>query len=209
MTVRRTLRTEAVDTNGKLRLSSIMPRDFGSRKLIWAHLLYRRLAFVDVYVIYFPSRFDLNVDKVVEETLREFGTNTGKRTSVNFWDAKDPDFTLALNYFHEKSPPVLVFVAGLAKTGLGQTGLDESNLYSITISDQKVLGDRLRLASITNTIHEMLVRSDPREIASFVKRQSLNSLLATIGRISMMLKDQFLSFKPKFQLPDGTSIQFG
>ena len=94
------------ETNGELRLAPL--RGLGSDRFTWAHLLYGRLDLVQVYIVYFPSRFDLTADKTVIDTLRTFGTNTGPSTSVNVWDTRDPNFGTALDLFDIKSPPALV-----------------------------------------------------------------------------------------------------
>src|SRR2546421_5140194 len=99
------------ETNDGLRL--IPWRSLGSDRFTWAHLLYGRLGKVHVYIIYFPSRFDLAVDTTAIDTLRTFGTNTGPGTSVNVWDTRDPHFGKALELFDIKSPPALVLVTGL------------------------------------------------------------------------------------------------
>src|SRR6187200_1243743 len=87
-----------------LRISPFKSRSFGSEKFTWAHLLYNKLYQVQVYVIYFPSRFELKIDAITMQALRVFGMNTGEQTLVNFWDPKDPQFSTALALFDQKSP---------------------------------------------------------------------------------------------------------
>jgi hypothetical protein len=60
-------------------------RKFGSERLSWMELLYRQLAAVRVFVLFFPSRFDQPTDMQVMEALRRFGSNAPADTSVNFW----------------------------------------------------------------------------------------------------------------------------
>src|SRR5712691_10498045 len=74
------------EPNGELRLAPL--RALGLDRFTWAHLLYGRLSQVQVYVLYFPSRFDLPIDKTTIDALRTFGTNTGPGTSVNIWDTR-------------------------------------------------------------------------------------------------------------------------
>src|SRR5579864_6076870 len=99
------------ETQGGLQL--VPRRALGSDRFTWAHLLYSRLRPVQVYILYFPSRFNLSLDKIVIDMLRTFGTNTGSGTSVNIWDSRDPNWEKALMLFDIKSPPALVFVTGL------------------------------------------------------------------------------------------------
>src|SRR5438128_11666277 len=91
------------ETNGELRLAPL--RSLGSDRFTWAHPLYGRLGQVQVYIIYFPSRFDLAVDTTVIDTLTTFGTNTGSSTSVNVWDTSDPTFAKAPALISLQSPP--------------------------------------------------------------------------------------------------------
>ena len=51
-----------------LRLLPTTHRTLGSQSYTWANLLYEKLALVRVYVIYFPSRFDLGHGRGIEAT---------------------------------------------------------------------------------------------------------------------------------------------
>ena len=195
------------DSAGGLRLSPVTRRGLGSRELTWADLLHLELSAVRVYSLYFPSRFDLEVDSAAKAALESFGRQTGVDTSVDFWDPTDPEFSRALSFFDLGAPPALVLAAGLKSEGKRE--LDRANIYAIAITDSKVLSDRERLASAVNSAHEVLVRGDPQEIAGYVRGRAVVSLIAAIGRISERLRDEFLRFKPKFQLPGGISVQVG
>jgi hypothetical protein len=81
------------------------------------NLLYDELDGVKVFTIYFPSRFNLDTDAVVEKGLRIFGDNTSNDTSVNFWDPEDPEFSKGLEFFDQKFLPVLVFITGSSIEG--------------------------------------------------------------------------------------------
>lgn len=197
------------ETQSGLKLSPLTLRKLGSKKFTWAHLMYGKLGTVKVYVTYFPSRFNLDLDAVVMDNLRTFGKNTGPGTSVNFWDPTDPEFSKALTFFNLKYPPALTFTTGLQINGIKPYGPDKTNMYTIVITDQDVLRDNKRLTTATNSIHEVLVRGDPEEITSFLHKQSVNSLLTVIAKIAVSIRNEFLKFKPKFLLPDGTSIQVG
>src|SRR5437764_10134332 len=106
------------ETPDGLRLARPARRALGSEHFTWADLLYQKLAPVQVYVVYFPSRFNLNIDTTVMKALRTFGENTGSGTSVNFWNSKDPEFSKALELFHLQSPPALVLATGLRVQGI-------------------------------------------------------------------------------------------
>jgi hypothetical protein len=200
-------RVDATDTG--LRLTPIVRRALGSDSATWADLLYRQLHGVQAFCLYFPSRFDLPVDKHATDTLRVFAANTGSDTSVEFWDPADPEFSRALGLFGLAAPPALVFVAGLRLKGALLTGPEGTNLYAVAIQDQAVLSDRERLAAATNTAYEVVRRSDPREVASFLRKQSAVSLLESVGKISSAVADQIVRLKPKFTLPGGVGIQLG
>lgn len=195
-----------VGPNG-LRLTPVTRRALGPERLTWSDLLLTRLSTVQVYVLYFPSRFDLELDAAAQSALQAFGRQTGPGTSVNFWDPADPEFSRALAFFSVDSPPALVLAAGLKARG--RRRLDPANLYAIVIVDQKVLGDRERLAAAVNGTHEVLLRGDASEISRHVRERAASSLLATVGSIAERLRDELLRLKPKFQLPGGVSIQVG
>jgi hypothetical protein len=162
-----------------------------------------------MFCLYFPSRFDLAVDKQATDVLRVFGANTGSDTSVDFWDPTDPEFSEALALFGLASPPALVLVAGLRLKGALLTGPEGTNLYAVAIQDQAVLGDRELLAAATNAAYEVVRRGDPREVAGYLRKQASASLLESIGKISSGVAEQILRLKPKFTLPGGVSLQVG
>ncbi len=195
------------ETNGELRLAPL--RGLGSDRFTWAHLLYGRLGQVQVYVIYFPSRFNLAVDKTVIDTLRTFGTNTGPSTSVNVWDTRDPNFGKALELFDLKSPPALVLATGLQLKDIDPLGPDKANIYTLTITNMDVLNSPDKLPQSINIAHDILVRGNPKEIISHLRANALHSLLQMIARVARVASDEIVKLKPRFQLPDGSSIQLG
>ena len=197
------------ETPAGLRLASVAVRGLGSEQFTWAELLSRQVSPVKVFVLYFPSRFDLEVDKAAMEALRSFGEHTGQSTSVNFWDPTDAEFGRALGLFDLQTPPALVFATGLRLRGAEYADADRGSLYTIAITDQAVLTDRARLAAAANTAHEIVLRANPREIAGYVRRREVGSFLSGIGRIAGELRDQVLKLKPKVGLPGGISIQVG
>ena len=81
---------------GGLRLTPVSRRGLGSEELTWADLLYFQLAASTVLLLYFPSRFGLEVDTLAHEALTVFARATGTDTLVNFWDPTDPEFSRAL-----------------------------------------------------------------------------------------------------------------
>ena len=195
------------ETNGELRLAPL--RALGLDRFTWAHLLYGRLSQVQVYMLYFPSRFDLPVDKTTIDTLRTFGTNTGPETSVNIWDTKDPNFGKALELFGMKSPPALVLATGLQLTDINPRGPDKANLYTITITSVDILGNSDKLPRSINIAHDILVRGNSKEITSYLRTNAFVSLLQSIAKVAKVASDEIVRLKPKFQLPDGSSIQLG
>ena len=195
------------ETNGELRLAPL--RSLGSDRFTWAHLLYGRLGQVQVYIIYFPSRFDLAVDTTVIDTLRTFGTNTGSSTSVNVWDTRDPNFGKALDLFSIKSPPAMVFATGLQLKDIDPLGPDKANIYTLTITRMDVLSNSDELPRSINIAHDILVRGNPKEITSYLRTNALHSLLQVIANVARVASDEIIKLKPKFQLPDGSSIQLG
>jgi hypothetical protein len=197
------------ETSEGLKLSRPTRRTFGSERFTWADLLYRKLASVKVYVIYFPSRFNLDMDAAVIKALRTFGENTGPSTSVNFWDPIDPEFGKALELFHLQSPPALVLATGLKVQGIEPFGPDKANLYTITITNREVLSNQEQLAAAVNTSHDILVRGNPKEITSYLRKNAIQSLLEVIARVAGDVRDEILKCKPKFTLPNGISIQVG
>ena len=197
------------ETPEGLKLARPTRRAFGSEHFSWADLLYQKLAPVQVYVIYFPSRFNLDMDTTVMKALRTFGDNTGPGTSVNFWDPKDPEFGKALELFHLQSPPALVLATGLKVQGIEPYGPDKAHLYTITITNHEVLSNQEQLAAAVNTSHDILVRGNPKEITAYIRKNALQSLLEVIARIAGGVRDEILKFKPTFTLPGGVSIQVG
>jgi hypothetical protein len=162
-----------------------------------------------VYVVYFPSRFNLAVDKTVIDTLRTFGTNTGPSTSVNVWDTRDPNFGKALELFDIQSPPALVLATGLQLKDIDPRGPNKANFYTITITNVDVLSSSDKLPRSLNIAHDILVRGNPKEITSHLRTNALHSLLQTIAKVARVASDEIVKLKPKFQLPDGSSIQLG
>jgi hypothetical protein len=191
-----------------LKLERVVRRALGSSEFTWADLLVRDLARVQVFAIYFPSQFDLPVDTAATEALTAFGQRSGAGTSVNFWDPTDAEFSRALSFFGLESHPALVFATGLMVEGARAFGGDP-NIYSITITDPAVLGNRERLAAATSVIHEIVARGNPDEIAGYVRGQDGRSLLEAIGRIAAAVRDEVLRLKPKVGLPGGFSVQLG
>jgi hypothetical protein len=186
-------------------------RDFGSDTFTWADLLQGRLSEVRVFALYFPSRFNLPVDAAASESLRLFGDATSELTSVDFWDPQDKEFSEALGLFGLRNPPALVLVSGLqtqAPEALDAATQSDS-LYCISFSDSAVLADRERMASAVNIAHEILMRCDSREIASYVHGRKIKALLGAIGRGAGAVRDQLIQLHPKFGLPGGFSVELG
>jgi hypothetical protein len=196
-------------TPNGLRLLEGSRRQLGSDHFTWAHLLYGQLGQIHVYALYFPSLVPLPADQTVIAALHDFGTRTGKDTSVNLWDTTDPQFSKALEFFDLKAPPALVFVSGLEVDGIEPYGPDKANLYSIVLTRSEVLSSRELLASAINRIHTILVRSDPKEISAYLRQQKLSSLLSAIAKVANVVANEIIKLRPKFQLPDGSSIQLG
>jgi hypothetical protein len=188
-----------------LRMSPV--RAFGSDVFDWGDLLRARLATAQVYVIYFPSRFQLPVDTIATDTLRVFGANTSIATSVNVWDPTDGHFSAALGLFGLRQPPALVLV-----TGLRERDPDDdpaSSLYCLSFAAESVLADPARMASAVNIAHEILTRCDPKEIAGYVRARRVSSILRLIGRGTGAIMDEFVRLHPKLGLPGGVSVELG
>jgi hypothetical protein len=200
--------TWAVQTtpNG-LRLAEVETRAARSSSLTWAELLGTRLSTVRVFVLYFPSRFDLGVDTAVRTALEPFARQTSGQTLVSGWDPTDPHLEQALRLFDLTAPPALVLATGLKKRGKQIQKL--SSLYAITITEPRTLGDRERLAAMVNAAHEVLIRGDAAAIASYLRKRDRDSLLASVASVGHFLVEQIATLKPKFQLPGGCSIQLG
>jgi hypothetical protein len=188
---------------GTLRLEEVVRRGFGTERATWAELLALRLRSVRIYVVYFPSRFDLDLDGSIQAALRIFGTESGPDISVNFWDPTDPAFSHALDLFDLQHSPALVVATGLKPDASG--AVDPDSMYMIAFTDQAVLGDRQRLADAVNTAVQVLGRGNRAEIAGFLRERSIASVLSAIGRISSAL----VALKPRLGLPGGVSIALG
>jgi hypothetical protein len=195
-------------TEAGLRLGLV--RAFGTDQFTWADLLRVPLSGAQVYALYFPSRFDLPVDGAVEESLRIFGDTTSNRTSVDFWDARDEHFSEALELFGLRNPPALVLATGLeAPPSDADTGWPPDSLYCISFADQAILADRQQLAGGVNIAHEILMRCDSKEIASYVRQRKIKALLGAIGRGAGAVRDELVKLHPKFGLPGGLSVELG
>ena len=192
---------------GGLRLTPVSRRGLGSEELTWADLLYFQLAASTVLLLYFPSRFGLEVDTLAHEALIVFARATGTDTLVNFWDPTDPEFSRALALFDVAAPPALVLARGLKLRG--KRTLDRANLYAISISEPDVLRDRDRLATAVNAAHEVLARGDAAEISGYLRKRAVSSLLQAFGRLGSSVADGLVRLKPKVSLPGGPSIQLG
>jgi len=93
--------------------------------------------------------------------------------------------------------------------GIEPYGPDKANLYAITLTKPEVLSNRDVLASAMNRIYTILMRGDPKEITAYLRQQKLSSLLAVIAKVANVVTDEIVKLQPKFQLPDGSSIQLG
>jgi len=169
------------------------------------------LAAVRVYVLYFPSRFNLPVDAAATESLRFFGPATSELTNVDFWDPQDVHFSAALDLFGLRNPPALVLVVGLQTQSADTPGADaqSDSLYCISFSDEAVLADRQRMAAAVNIAHEILMRCDNREIARYIRGRKIKALLATIGHGAGAVRNELIKLHPKFGLPGGMSVEVG
>jgi hypothetical protein len=208
--------TSAQDARWRLRhtatgLRLVAVRGLGTEKFTWADLLGPQLTLVQVYAFYFPSRFDLPVDAAATESLRLFGQETSVKTRVDFWDPQDENFSEALELFGLRKPPALVLVTGLQAEGPNITDATTllDSTYCISFADQAVLGDRQRMASAVNIAHEILMRCDRKEIASYIRERKLKELLGMVGRGAGAVRDELLKLHPKFGLPGGFSVELG
>jgi hypothetical protein len=191
------------------RMEPVSLRAMGDEEFTWAHLLYGKLGAVKVGIFYFPSRFDSPTDKTVIDSLRAFGRNTGADTSVNIWDPKDPDFEQAMTLFALKTVPALLLATGLNIENMMPRGPAKTPLYSITLNDPALLADAGKLQAAINDIHEILLRSNPKEIAAYIRADRASDILAAIGKVAGRIRDEILKWKPKFALPGGVSVQVG
>jgi len=192
-----------------LRLGSVTDLGFESERLSWAELLLLRLRHVQVFVLYFPSRFDLECDTLVEDALRTFGKNTGAATSVNFWDTTDPELTRVLGLFELKVPPALVLARGLEAANKRKAPLNPSDIYCISITDSHVLCDRAQLAAAVNAAHEVVSHGDPKEITGFVRARAAGDFLAAVGRLSRSAAELLLKHGVTVGAPGGFSFRVG
>jgi hypothetical protein len=203
--------------HGHAGLKLMEVRSFGTEEFTWADLLRPELAKALVHAFYFPSRFDLPVDAAATESLRLFGQQSSAKTSVNFWDPTDENFSEALGLFGLRNPPVLVLVTGLhreedSEGGEGKApdiGSLSDSLYCISFADQDVLADRQRLAAAVNIAHEILVRCDSKEITHYVRGRKRKELLGVIGQRAGAVRDELIKLHPKFGLPGGFSFELG
>ncbi|MEU4347230.1 hypothetical protein [Streptomyces sp. NPDC023838] len=189
-------------------------RSSGSEAFTWADLLRGPLGTVQVYVLYFPSRFAVPVDEIATETLRTFGRHTPTATSVDFWDPRDPSFGAALSLFDLQHPPAIVLATGLRRVGDEGSRPDHGlmsaeNLYCISFSDTEILTAPDRIASAVNLAHEVLVRCDPREIAAYIRSRRAAALLRLAGRGAGAVRDELVRLNPRFGLPGGISFAVG
>jgi hypothetical protein len=198
-----------VDTDQGLRMESAPIRARGEEQFTWAHLLYGKLGVLELGVFYFPSRFDTDSDKIVIDALHAFGSNTPSSTSVNIWDTKDPEFERALGLFDLKTVPALVLATGLEVKDMLPRGPANTPLYSIILSDPTTLSNQAHLQAALNAAHDVLLRSNPKEITGYIRAQKAEGILAAIGKIASKVRDEILKWKPKFGLPGGVSVQIG
>src|SRR6266567_3532833 len=105
------------ETPDGVRLTPLVRRALGTEEFTWADLLAPNLLSVDVFAVYFPTRFEDAVDEIVRTALRTFGQHTSTKTSVNFWDPQDPEFSAALELFDLRQPPAVVLTRGLLDPG--------------------------------------------------------------------------------------------
>jgi hypothetical protein len=187
---------------GLVRLERL--RAFGSAGLTWADLFTAELAETDLFVLYFPSRFELPIDEAITETLEIFAANTPSRTSVNFWDPRDRNFETAIGLFGVRTPPALVLA-----TGLRAADRDAPSLYSISFEDPAVLTDRERTAGAVNLAHGILTRCDRHEIALYIRARKAKGILRLLGQRAGNVRDEMLKLNPKVGLPGGLSLELG
>ncbi|MDJ0863079.1 MAG: hypothetical protein QNJ87_07755 [Gammaproteobacteria bacterium] len=192
-----------------LRLQPEKTRSLNSRAFTWAHFLYGELLEIDVYTLYFPSRFELPVDEKCKKLLRDFGANTSKKTSVNFWDPRDENFERALKFFDLEKPPAIVLVSGLGLESMDPVGPEETDLFSISFADADLLENEGELANALNRAHTVFAQGNPKEISAFLRSQKRDGILSWIGKLLGKARDELLRWKPKIGLPDGTSIELG
>jgi len=184
-------------------------RSFGTSRLTWSSLLYGELSGSETFVLYFPSRFDLPYDDLAKQALRVFGSETGEATSVNFWDPRDQHFSAALTLFGLTEPPALVLATGLKQPRIRPEGPETTPLWAIVFTETAVLGDKEKIAVAVNRAHELLVRGDPAEIASYIRRRRVTEILAAVFGGAGHVRDELLKLKPKVIVPGGLAIELG
>jgi hypothetical protein len=162
-----------------------------------------------VAVLYFPSRFDLPRDRTCMDLLRAFGSNTSKRTSVNFWEPRDDYFEKALELFDLSSPPALVLTNGTGVTRSAVLEPEDVGLYSIMFTRPEIFDDHDRFVTAVNLAQQVLMKGNPQEIAGLIRRQNLSGVLLTLGRVAAEVRDQLVSLKPTLGLPGGVSLRLG
>jgi hypothetical protein len=182
-------------------------RGLESESLTWADLLLLRLRPIRVLVLYFPSRFDLQVDHLTEDGLRTYSGLVSPDISVSFWDPTDPEFSRALQLFDLKIPPALVLIAGL-KAG-DDDSIDPSTLYMIAHTNPDVLQDRVRLAQAVNTSVELLQRGNRAEICGYLRQRAVASVLNVIAKLGSDLSAAIVALKPTLSLPGDVALSLG
>ncbi len=183
-------------------------RELGKVEFTWADLLSGVLAGVDVCVLYFPSRFDRSMDADVTRLLQSFAKNTSAKTSINFWDPTDQHFEQALALFDLPTPPAIVMVNGRVLPTAAAGSAVGAESWSITFTGDALL-DEDRLVAGINAANQVLVKGDPRQIAALIRRRDVHGLVAAIGRVATVVRDQLVALKPKVGLPGGISIGVG
>ena len=164
---------------------------------------------MEVGIFYFPSRFDTAVDKLIIDELRTFGRNTGDSISVNIWDPTDSHLQQALELFGLRTVSAVVLASGLKIAGMQPRGPAETPLYSITFYDSALLSDPKNFQNAVNDATNVLTRSNPKEIAGYIRTQKAKDILGVIGKVAAALRDEILRWKPKFGIPGGVSVQVG
>ena len=81
-------------------------------------------------------------------------------------------------------------------------GWPPDSLYCISFSDPTVLADRQQLATAVNIAHEILMRCDSKEIASYVRQRKIKALLGTIGRGAGTVRDELVKLTPSSACPE-------
>ncbi len=156
------------------------------------------LAAAHVFVLYFPSRFDLPVDTVVGDALTTFGARAGSRTRVAIWDTTDQNFPQALRLFGLQNPPALVLATGMRDMPDAEGAAD--SLYCISFTGHGLPSEPGGVAEAVNIAHEVLTRCDRREIAGYVRRRRIKALLKAIGLSAGTVRDELVKLQPTLGL---------